>query len=224
MFKTVDQQLAKKVAEAILSIDAMSFRFDPPYTYTSGLKSPVYLDNRLIISYPEKRDLIVDAYCLAIKNTPELIGVEYISATATAAIPQGAMIAQKLNLPMVYVRSSAKGHGKGNKVEGYLKKGAKVLIIEDHISTAGSLLDNASAITEAGGEVIAAVGTTSYESEAAKENLKTHGITAYILTNWETLISTAEELGKMTAAQKSIVEAWHDNPKNWSDDWEKQKS
>lgn len=138
-----------RVAQILIDTHAVSFRFNPPFTYTSGLKSPIYLDNRVIMSYPDKRKKIIDYYVDLIRE--HVAEVDYISATATAAIPQGAWIAERLNLPMVYCRSSKKGHGKENQIEGYLKKGSRVVIIEDHISTAGSSVENAEAIRALGG-------------------------------------------------------------------------
>ena len=140
------KNISKNVANLLLEIGAMTFRFDPPYTYTSGLKSPVYLDNRLIISYPDVRRQIIDYYVETIKSEIGINKVDWISATASAAIPHGAWVAERLNLPMVFVRPSTKTYGKGGKVEGFLKKGSHVLIVEDHISTAESVSDNANSI------------------------------------------------------------------------------
>jgi orotate phosphoribosyltransferase len=195
-----------KIARLLLSIDGMTFRFDPPYTYTTGLKSPVYLDNRLIMSYPKVRKDIVNYYVEVIKKHIGLENVEYISATATAAIPQGAWVAEKLNLPMVYVRPQTKSYGKGGKVEGVFKKGAKVVIIEDHITTAQSVVGNAEAIRELGGKVIYCVATTTYETQKSKELLKEHKIKLISLTTGKIIVETALKQKKITKKEKESID------------------
>jgi orotate phosphoribosyltransferase len=205
-----------KIARLLLSIDGMTFRFDPPYTYTTGLKSPVYLDNRLIMSYPKVRKDIVNYYVEVIKKHIGLENVEYISATATAAIPQGAWVAEKLNLPMVYVRPQTKSYGKGGKVEGVFKKGAKVVIIEDHITTAQSVVGNAEAIRELGGKVIYCVATTTYETQKSKELLKEHKIKLISLTTGKIIVETALKQKKITKKEKESIDIWFQDPPAWA--------
>lgn len=207
---------AKKVAKLLLSIGAMTFRFDPPYVYTTGLKSPVYLDNRLVMSYPKVRKQIIDAYIDAIKNEIGLENIDCISATATAAIPQGAWVANKLNLPMVYVRPQTKSYGKGGKVEGSFKKGANVLIIEDHITTAQSVVGNAEAIRELGGKVKYCVATTTYETTKSKELLKEHKIKLIPLTTCEITVQAALEEKRITQKEKESIDTWFQDPPAWA--------
>lgn len=212
----MDENIAKKVGKLLLSIGAMTFRFDPPYVFTSGLKSPVYLDNRLVMSYPEVRKEIVDHYIEVIKSKIGVENIDCISATATAAIPQGAWIADRLNLPMVFVRPNTKSYGKETKVEGVFKKGAKVLIIEDHISTATSVAGNADAIRELGGEVKFCVATTTYETQKSKDTLKEKGVELLPLTTGKLMVEIALEEGKITREQKNSIDAWFQDPPSWA--------
>lgn len=206
----------EKVAELLLSIGAITFRFDPPYVFTTGLKSPMYLDNRLVMSYPKVRRKIVDYYIETIKKYIGLENVDVISATATAAIPQGAWVAEKMNLPMLFVRPQTKSYGKGSKVEGVFQKGAKVLIIEDHISTAASVAGNAQAIRELGGIVKYCVATTTYETKKSKEVLKEHKIKLITLTTGKLLVETAYKKGQLTKEEKDSVDEWLQDPPSWA--------
>lgn len=204
------------VAMLLLKIGGMTFRFNPPYTYTSGLKSPVYLDNRLIISYPDVREKIINYYIQVIRDKIGIENVEWISATATAAIPHGAWVSQKLNLPMVFVRPTTKTYGKGGKVEGFLKKGSKVLIIEDHISTAESVVGNAQSIREFGGKVSYCIATTTYETQKSVDNLKSVKVDLITLTTGKTIVETALSEGKLSADEKEKVDQWFADPPGWA--------
>lgn len=208
--------VAQDVAHLLLSIGGFTFRFNPPYTYTTGLKSPVYIDNRVIISYPEVRKQIINYYIDVIKEKIGLSEVEWISATATAAIPQGAWIADRLHLPMVYVRPTTKTYGKGGKVEGVLEKGKKVLIIEDHITTAESVVGNAQAIRELGGIVKYCVATTTYETRKAQVALKENNIELISLTTAKVLVETALKENKLTQKEKESVDLWFEDPPSWA--------
>ncbi len=208
--------MENKVAELLLSINAVSFRFNPPYIYTTGLKSPIYIDNRIILSYPKVRDQIVDFYIQTIKEKIGINEVEWISATATAAIPQGVLVADRLKIPLVYVRPTTKAYGKGGKVEGYLKKGKKVLIIEDHISTATSVVENAQAIRELGGIIKYCIATTTYETQKSRENLKNENIELFPLTTAKTIIETANQKGLISQKEKESIDAWLQDPPNWA--------
>lgn len=208
--------MEKNVAELLLSINAVSFRFNPPYTYTTGLKSPIYIDNRIILSYPKVRDQIVGFYIQTIKEKIGIDYVEWISATATAAIPQGVLVADRLKIPLVYVRPTTKAYGKGGKVEGYLEKGKKVLIIEDHISTATSVVGNAQAIRELGGIIKYCIATTTYETQKSRENLKNENIELFSLTTAKTIIETAMEKGLISDKEKESVDIWLQDPPSWA--------
>jgi orotate phosphoribosyltransferase len=206
----------KKIAKILLNIKAVTFRFDPPYTYTSGLKSPIYLDNRLVMSYPDQRKIVIDAYIKAIKEQIGLDNVESISATATAAIPQGAWIAHRLKLPLVYARNSTKKHGKEQKIEGHLKKGKKVLIVEDHISTGQSAVDNANAVRDSGANVEYCISTTTYETQKSIDNFKNNNIKLIHLTTGKIIIKTAFESKLLSKEEKDRVDLWFQNPTKWA--------
>ncbi|HWY79349.1 MAG TPA: orotate phosphoribosyltransferase [Candidatus Sulfotelmatobacter sp.] len=206
----------KKIAKLLLSINAMTFRFDPPYVFTTGLKSPVYLDNRLVMSYPKVRKQIADAYIKTIKETIGLENIDCISATATAAIPQGAWVADRLNLPMVFVRPTTKSYGKQTQVEGVVTKKANVLIIEDHISTAASVAGNAQAIRNLGGVVNYCIATTTYETAKSKEILKENKIKLIPLTTGKLLVETAFEDGLISQKEKESIAIWFQDPPSWA--------
>ena len=210
----MNEQVAAQVAQILIDTKAISFRFDPPFTYTSGLKSPIYLDNRVIMSYPDKRKRIVAYYLDLIAG--HVGDIDYISATATAAIPQGAWIADKLNLPLVYARSSKKAHGKENQIEGYFKKGSRVVIVEDHISTAGSSVENAKAIRALGGIVEHVVATTTYETQTSKEMLTQHGLQLYTLTTGKQIVKQAQEHRVLNSDERKMVDTWFENPSEWA--------
>jgi len=210
------KQIARETAKILFKINAVSFRFDPPYTYTSGLKSPIYLDNRIIMSHPKPRRTIVSYYVDVIKQQIGIENIDCISATATAAIPQGAWIAGELDLPMVFVRPTTKGYGKENKLEGYLKKGSRVLIVEDHISTAVSILGNAETIRAQGGEIVGCIAATTYETDISIENLKKNTITAYTLTTGRSIVEEALAESVITGEEKAKVDAWFVDPQGWS--------
>lgn len=212
----VNQEIAQDVARIFLEIKAVSFRFDPPYTYASGLKSPIYLDNRLIMSYPKIRREIISYDVDVIKKNIGLENIDWISATATAAIPLGAWIAEKLNLPMVYVRPTTKTYGKGGKIMGYLKKGSNVLIIEDHISTAESVVDNAKKIRELGGKVEYCITTTTYETKESIERLKKNNIQLFALTTGRIIVEVAAKEKYLAKEKKELVDLWFEDPHIWA--------
>lgn len=209
--------IAEKTAKILFKINAVSFRFNPPFTYTTGMKSPIYLDNRIVMSYPNERKKIVALYIQTLKNAVGLENVDYISATASAAIPQGAWVSGKLNLPMIYVRPSTKSYGKGNKVEGYLKKGSNVVIIEDHVSTAESVVNNALSIRELGGKVKYCVATTTYETKTSTDNLKEANIKLLTLTTGKIIVEEAVKKDLISPKEKVLVDEWFRDPVKWGD-------
>ena len=147
--------IEKTVAKNLLDIKAVSLQPNDPFTWASGIKSPIYCDNRLVLSFPEKRSVVVQGFVELIQK--EYSEAEVIVGTATAGIPWGAMVADKMEKPFGYVRSSNKTHGKGNKIEGKIEKGAKVVVVEDLISTGGSVKDVILSLREAGAEVLGVV-------------------------------------------------------------------
>ncbi|MES2971047.1 MAG: orotate phosphoribosyltransferase [Patescibacteria group bacterium] len=201
--------------EVLLKIGAVSFSFNPPYTYTSGLKGPMYFDNRIILSYPEARTRIVDLYIEAIKKDIPLKEIDCISATATAAISQGALVADRLKLPMVYVRPSTKSYGKGQKIEGYLKPNTNVLVVEDHVSTGASMINNVLTIRGAGCKVKYCITTTTLENKMAEELVKEHNVKLIRLATSREIMAIGQKHGYISKAERDAVEAWIKDPEQW---------
>lgn len=206
--------MMKEISKILLDIEAVSLSPSEPFTWASGIKSPIYCDNRLTLSYPEERRIVESGLTKLIEdNYPE---VEYIMGTATAGIPHAALIAENLKLPMGFVRSSNKDHGKQNKIEGKIIKGAKVVVIEDLISTGGSSIEAAKALEEAGFEVLAIVAIFSYNLESANENFKGMNFGLKTLTNFEELAEVAAENGIIKEEDILKLNKWRKNPKDES--------
>lgn len=180
--------IQKEITNALLEIKAVELRAhkDNWFTWTSGIKSPIYCDNRLTMSYPEIRKKIATAFVEKIKELYP--NAEYIAGTATAGIPHAAWISDLMNLPMVYVRSSAKEHGKTNQIEGRIEQGKKIVIIEDLISTGKSSIIAANALKQAGFEVLGVVAIFSYNLEKAKKSFDDIGLKFSTLTNYDILL------------------------------------
>lgn len=204
---------AERVAEALLEIGAVALRPDEPFTWTSGIRSPIYCDNRLTMSYPNIREMIADAFASRIRQIhPE---AEVIAGTATAGIPHAAWVAQKLGLPMIYVRDKAKGHGKQNQIEGLLKAGQKVVVIEDLISTGGSSIKAAQAVKEAGGQVLGVLAIFTYQLESAEKAFREQGIPLSTLSDYTTLLETAVRLGRIRQEEVALLQSWRQNPESY---------
>lgn len=196
-----------------MKIEAVALRPQEPFTWTSGIKSPIYCDNRLTLSYPEIRSYIADAFAELIAT--EYPGTEVIAGTATAGIPHAAWVADKLNLPMAYIRDKAKGHGKQNQIEGIISPGQKVIVIEDLISTGGSSLKAAQAVKEAGGEPLAVLAIFSYELDRATNAFSEAGIPLQSLSNYSTLIDVALGQGKIAAEDVELLQSWRRDPSSF---------
>lgn len=204
------EQLKEQIAEALLRIEAVALSPNEPFTWTSGIKSPIYCDNRLTISYPEIRDLIAEGFATLIRElAPD---AEVIAGIATGGIPHAAFVADKLNLPMVYVRDKAKGHGKQNQIEGVLKPGQKVVLIEDLFSTGGSSLKAALAVREAGGDVRGVYAIFSYQFKQVAESFGAEQIAFDSLSNYSALLEVAAKLGKIEEGQVAALQAWREDP------------
>ena len=205
--------LPEDIAKALLDIEAVSLRPHEPFTWTSGLRSPIYCDNRLTISYPEIRGKIAEGFALIIRERyPE---TEVVAGIATGGIPHGAFVAEKLKLPMIYVRDKAKGHGKENVIEGVLKPGQKVVLIEDLISTGGSSLKAALAVRDAGAVPLAVLAIFTYEFEKAARSFAAERIDLLTLSNYSALLDVAVAQGKIRADDLAILKAWRDNPEQY---------
>lgn len=206
--------IAKQTAKHLLEIEAVFLKPEEPFTWASGIKSPIYCDNRMTLGFPNVRRAIAKGLAAEIKaNYPD---VDVIAGTATAGIPHAAFIAEELDLPMIYVRSEPKKHGKGKQIEGPLAPGKKVVMIEDLISTAGSCLKAAKAVEEAGSEVIAIAAIFTYELAAAQSNLEAANIPLLTLTNYSTLLEVAAEDGYVKEAELETLREWNKDPENWN--------
>lgn len=188
---------SQRVAKALLDIHAVTLNPDQPFTWASGLKSPIYTDNRLTISYPEVRQAIFNGMVERIKL--HFSEANVIAGTATAGIPHAAWVAQNMELPMIYVRTKPKDHGQGKQIEGVLKEGQKVVVIDDLISTGGSVLNAVRAVNNAGGKVIGVVSVFTYDLPAAEQNFMANGLKYYSVTDYMTLIKVAKENNQISA-------------------------
>jgi orotate phosphoribosyltransferase len=205
--------MKKEIAEALLEIGAVSLQPENPFTWSSGMKSPIYCDNRLTLSYPDVRRKVAEGLKTLILENFE--NAQMIAGTATAGIPHAAWVSELLNLPMSYVRSKAKGHGKGNQIEGKVTAGQKVVVVEDLISTGGSVIEAVNALHEAGCDVVGVVSIFTYELEKGQQQIKTAGITAHSLTDFTTLSNLAEEKGLITKENVESLAEWRKNPSEW---------
>ncbi|MBP1992766.1 orotate phosphoribosyltransferase [Paenibacillus eucommiae] len=201
---------SRKIAALLLQIGAVTLRPHQPFTWTSGLKSPIYCDNRLTMSFPEVRELIAEGFVELIKE--KYPDAEVIAGTATAGIPHAAWVAQKLGLPMIYVRDKAKGHGKENLIEGVVKPGQKVVVIEDLISTGGSSLKAALAVNEAGAQALGVLAIFSYELDKAADAFEGAGMPLQTLTSYSKLLNSALENGHIQQEDLALLRSWRDNP------------
>ncbi|MDH8679626.1 orotate phosphoribosyltransferase [Fusibacter bizertensis] len=204
--------LAREIAESLLKIKAVTIVDEKNlFTWVSGIKSPVYCDNRMTISYPEVREKIANGFVEIIKE--KFPDVEIIAGTATAGIPHAAWVAQKLNLPMVYVRSSAKEHGKGKQTEGVLTEGAKVVLIEDLLSTGGSSIKACEALTNEGANVMGTLAIFSYNFSQVDQLFSERNIPYITLTDYRTLLPIAVEMGYVPNTSLETLIKWSENPK-----------
>lgn len=205
--------IEQQVAQNLLAIKAVFLSPNEPFTWASGIKSPIYCDNRLTMSFPKVRRLIAKGLAEKIKKQfPE---VEVIAGTATAGIPHAAWVAEILDLPMVYIRSKAKVHGKGNQIEGQITPGQKMVVIEDLISTGGSVLEACQAAKREGADVLGVAAIFTYELPKGATNFNTAKLPLVTLTNYTTLIQTALEEGYISEADLALLTAWKHDPENW---------
>ncbi len=203
----------KIVAKILLELKAVSLSTKIPFKYSSGILSPIYTDCRILISHPKERREIRDLYIKEINKTG--IKFDVIAGTATAGIPHAAWIAEELDLPMIYVRGKAKNHGKENQIEGKLKKGQNVAIIEDLISTGDSALETATAIRMAGGKADFIFSIMTYKMKVADENFQNSNLKLISLTDLEELINLAIEMDYIKESDKSVILDWISNPLSW---------
>lgn len=209
--------MEKQIAESLLSIGAVFLRPEQPFTWASGIKSPIYCDNRLILTAPVVRGIVEKAIAETVKaKFPQ---AEVLMGTATAGIAHAAIAATILDLPMGYVRSGSKDHGRGNRIEGKLEKGQKVVVVEDLISTAGSCIEVVEALREAGAEVLGVVSIFTYGMKKGIDRLREADVLNYSLSNLDTLASVAAEKGYIKEGDKQRLIAFRNNPsdESWTD-------
>ncbi|WP_282140218.1 orotate phosphoribosyltransferase [Cytobacillus oceanisediminis] len=205
--------MKRKIAEKLLDIKAVALNPNDPFIWSSGLRAPIYCDNRLTLSYPEVRKKIAAGLkSIILDKFPE---AELIAGTATAGIPHAAWVSDIMELPMCYVRSKAKGHGKGKQIEGKADKGQKVVVVEDLISTGGSAITAVKALREAGCEVLGVAAIFTYQLEKGKEMLDKEKIEAYTLTDIEALTEVAVENGYIQEKDMKKLVEWRKDPAEW---------
>ena len=203
--------MKKQIAQQLLSIGAVELRPNDPFTWASGVKSPIYCDNRLTMSYPAVRKAIADGLAETIRR--EYPDAQVIAGTATAGIPHAAWVAERLDLPMVYVRSKPKGHGQSNLIEGKIEPGQKAVVIEDLISKGGSVLQAAQALQDAGFEVAGIAAIFTYGLPQAQQAIQEAGFTFHTLTDFPALVEQAQESGAIAAEDLPMLSEWHEKLK-----------
>ncbi|MDO4518163.1 MAG: orotate phosphoribosyltransferase [Bacillota bacterium] len=206
--------MKKEVAKALLEIKAVFLSPDEPFTWASGIKSPIYCDNRLILTSPKTRTMVENAIATTVKkNYPE---VEVLMGTSTAGIAHAAIAAHILDIPMGYVRGSAKDHGRNNRIEGRLEAGQKVVVIEDLISTGGSVIEVVEALRDAGAEVLGVVSIFTYGMQKGLDRLAAAKVKNISLSNFDAIAEVAAETGYIAESDVTRLIAFRDNPQDES--------
>lgn len=205
--------VSETVAKLLLELNAVSLNVKKPFRYASGILSPVYTDCRVLMAYPDKRRTISDLYIDAIKKS----GVQFdvVAGTATAGIPHAAWIADKLNLPMVYVRGKAKDHGKENLMEGIIKNGQKAIVIEDLISTGESAINSVKAVKAAGGTISHVFAIITYGMQKAEDSFKENNLKLISLTSFQDVVEIAKKMGYIKEDEIDLILEWIADPISW---------
>jgi orotate phosphoribosyltransferase len=210
----LSEQTANRIAELLLQINAIKLNPQKPYTWASGWQSPIYTDNRTLLSYPEIRNYVKEQFVILIKE--KFSDVELIAGVATAGIPHGAIIADALNLPFCYVRSAAKSHGLSNMIEGRTLPGQKTVVIEDLVSTGGSSINAIKALRAVECNVLGLAAIFSYNFEVSALNFKNEHCAFYTLSDYSHLIKKAVELNYVHEDELLTLEAWRKHPESWT--------
>lgn len=200
-----------EIAKILLDTKAVTLNAKEPYTYSSGIRSPIYCDNRSLAGFIEERKKVVDGFIDMMKE----LEFDVIGGTSTAGIQWAAWIADRLDKPMCYIRGSAKKHGKGKQIEGASIEGKKVIVIEDLISTGGSSFEAVNAVRENGGEVYEVAAIFTYGFKKAKTLFRDGNCNVHTLTNFDNLVHVAEKNGFITEEELGIAKEWNDNPSEW---------
>ena len=204
-----------KIASILMSIGAVSLNPTSPYTWASGLLSPIYCDNRLLLGHPEERNEVIKSFTSVLEA--HQLEADLIAGTATAGIPHAAWLAQRLDLPMVYVRPKPKSHGRMNQVEGPIHAGQSAIIIEDLISTGMSSIGAVRALVEEGVKVISVLAIFSYQLDQAFEKFESAGVSLHTLCTFETLLQVAADENRITERELAALQNWRADPDGWSD-------
>jgi len=207
-------ETSKKIAQYLLQSKSIKLEPANPFTWASGWHSPIYCDNRKTLSFPEIRTFIRDAFVEEISKT--FTRPEVIAGVATGAIAQGALVAEKMGLPFIYIRSASKAHGLENLIEGVVEAGQKVVVIEDLISTGGSSLKAVNALREAGCEVLGMAAIFSYQFPLAAQNFKDMDCKLITLSNYSALLELALESGFISQKEAVLLAEWRTDPENWN--------
>ena len=209
----LDKDVAKKTAELLLQINAIKLNTKNPFTWASGWKSPIYCDNRIILSFPPIRNFVRQSIA---RQVEKLYGKpDVIAGVATGAIGIGMLVAEQMGLPFVYVRPEPKKHGIGNQIEGFLEKNQNVLVVEDLISTGKSSLNAVNALTEYGAKVKGMIAIFSYGFDIAEQNFKTHDVDLHTLCDYDHLIDQAVETHYINADEVNTLKRWRLDPEKW---------
>jgi orotate phosphoribosyltransferase len=206
--------IKKLFAQKLMDVKAIKLQPSDPFTWASGWKSPIYTDNRKTLSFPEVRSFVKLELCHLIQS--EFPEAEAVAGVATGAIAQGALVADQLGLSYAYVRPKPKDHGMGNQVEGELKKGAKVVVVEDLISTGGSSLKAVAALREYGVEVVGMVASFTYGFPVAEEAFREAGVRLITLSDYNAVLEQAAETGYISEQDKAVLAEWRKNPAEWA--------
>lgn len=206
--------LAAEVAHRLLQINAIKLSPQKPFTWASGIKSPIYCDNRTALSFPEVRRFLIKGFAQA---SAIFQPFNVVAGVATAGIPHGALLAEELGLPFVYVRSKAKSHGRQNRIEGVLPEGARVLVIEDLISTGGSALKAVEALREANADVVGVMAIFSYGFDKARASFEAAGTSFATLSTYDALLKAAAEAEYIAPGEMDTLEAWRKSPETWQE-------
>lgn len=203
------------LAAALLFIEAVTLSPRDPFLWSSGLRAPIYCDNRLTLGHPPVRARIAEGFAALIQE--QRLDLDAVAGTATAGIPHAAWLAERLDLPMVYVRGKAKQHGRGKQVEGGLPDAARVVVIEDLVSTGQSSIDVVRALREAGAQVEAVLAIFSYGLPAARRRFDEAGVPLHTLTDFDALLTAAEKGGTLDADERQLLDDWKRDPEGWSE-------
>jgi len=206
--------MADKIAEILLKANAVIIRTENPFKLVSGLLSPIYADHRILMSYPKEREFVVKSLIKLLKK--KNLQFDAIAATATAGIPWGAWISQKLKLPMIYVRGEIKDHGRENLVEGIIEQNRKYLVVEDMVSTGKSSVNTINAVREKSGIVEDCIAIFTYDFQKTKENFGSQNVKLHTLTNFTSLAKSAAKNNYITKEQLAKIKEWNKSPETWT--------